>query len=119
MYINLVGTYLILAITCLAGIIAYCVYYDCDLITSKRITKGEEILPRMVMDLLSDLPGLSGLFVAAVYSATLSTISSGLNSLATVCIKDFVQPFYVKHPMSDKKTTNLSKLLGSMKNNMF
>jgi Na+/pantothenate symporter len=39
------------------------------------------------MDLLGDYNGLPGLFVACVYSAALSTISSGLNSLAAVCLK--------------------------------
>jgi sodium-coupled monocarboxylate transporter 8/12 len=114
MYINLVGTYLILTITCLAGIIAYGVYYQCDVIASNRIVKGEELLPRLVMDLLSEYPGLPGLFVAAVYSAALSTISSGLNSLATVCLKDFIQPFYKTHPMSEQRATHISKILGTI-----
>jgi sodium-coupled monocarboxylate transporter 8/12 len=112
MYINLFGTWLVLTILCLAGLIAYGVYHECDLISSKLVIKGEEILPRMVMDLLADMPGLPGLFVAAVYSAALSTISSGLNSLATVCLKDFIQPFYVNYPMTETRATNISKIIG-------
>ena len=43
------------------------------------------------------------------------TISSGLNSLATVCLKDFVQPLYYsrnKVNMSEHFSTNITKLIG-------
>jgi Na+/proline symporter len=77
------------------------------------VTKGEQILPYLVMDLLGSYPGIPGLFVACVYSAALSTVSSGLNSLAAVCLKDFIQPFYKNHHMSERKNLNISKLLAS------
>ncbi len=64
------------------------------------------------MDLLGNYPGVPGLFVACVYSAALSTVSSGLNSLAAVCLKDFIQPFYKNDQLSEKRATNISKLLG-------
>lgn len=71
MYINLIGVYLILTICCVTGIIAYAVYHKCDLLISKQVTRGEQILPYLVMDLLGDYHGLSGLFVACIYSASL------------------------------------------------
>ena len=63
------------------------------------------------MDLLGSYPGVPGLFVACVYSAALSTVSSGLNSLAAVCLKDFIQPYY---QLSEKRSTNITKLLGNL-----
>lgn len=66
------------------------------------------------MDLLGNLPGIPGLFVACVYSATLSTVSSGLNSLAAVCLKDFIQPLY-GNKLLDATSTNISKILGDTK----
>lgn len=39
------------------------------------------------MQLFGDFPFLPGLFVAGVFSAALSTVSSGLNSLAAVTIQ--------------------------------
>ena len=63
------------------------------------------------MDLLGNYPGVPGLFVACVYSAALSTVSSGLNSLAAVCLKDFIQPLYANEQLSDRRATNISKLL--------
>ena len=71
MYINVLGAASILIIACLTGLIAYAVYYKCDLLSAKIVTKGEQILPFLVMDLLAEFPGLPGLFVACVYSAAL------------------------------------------------
>ena len=42
------------------------------------------------MQVMGDIPGVPGLFVAGVFSGALSTVSSGLNSLAGVCLKDFI-----------------------------
>ena len=65
------------------------------------------------MDLLGSYPGIPGLFVACVYSAALSTVSSGLNSLAAVCLKDFIQPMYKIDQLSERRATNISRLLGN------
>jgi Na+/proline symporter len=48
-------------------------------------------MPYFVMDTLSDFPGVPGLFVACVFSASLSTLSSGFNALATVTWDDFLR----------------------------
>lgn len=41
--INLVGGLLLLTITCLAGLVAYGIYYDCDLLETGKITKSEQV----------------------------------------------------------------------------
>ena len=41
--INLVGGILLLTVTCLSGLVAYGRYYDCDLLGSKKIDKGEQV----------------------------------------------------------------------------
>lgn len=40
---NLIGTFSILTITCTTGLIAYAVYYKCDLLSVNVITKGEQV----------------------------------------------------------------------------
>ena len=64
-------------------------YHDCDPIKSRQVDKKDQLFPLFVMQVMGDIPGVPGLFVAGVFSGALSTVSSGLNSLAAVCLKDF------------------------------
>ena len=43
------------------------------------------------MQVMGDVPCLPGLFVAGVFSGALSSVSSGLNSLAAVTVQDFIE----------------------------
>ncbi|KAH0517344.1 Sodium-dependent multivitamin transporter [Microtus ochrogaster] len=62
-----------------------------------------------VMDLLKDMPGLPGLFVACLFSGSLSTISSAFNSLATVTMEDLIQPWFPE--MTETRAILLSRSL--------
>ena len=42
------------------------------------------------------IPGLMGILVAAIMSATMSSASSALNSLATISVTDFYERFFLK-----------------------
>jgi sodium-coupled monocarboxylate transporter 8/12 len=46
-------------------------------------------MPLYVVDTMGNIPGLSGLFVAGIFSASLSTVSASLNSLAAVTVEDY------------------------------
>jgi sodium-dependent multivitamin transporter 6 len=61
------------------------------------------------MDILHEYNGLPGLFIACIYSAAISTLSSGLNSLAAVILHDFIYPFHSN--LSEAFSIRLSKIL--------
>ena len=67
--------------------VMYSVYADCDPITAGQVRKKDQILPLHVLHVAGDIPGLPGLFMAGVFSGSLSTISSGLNSLAAISLQ--------------------------------
>lgn len=50
------------------------------------------MVPYLALDLFENLPGLSGLYIAGAYCGALSTVSSGINSMATVIVTDFLRP---------------------------
>ncbi len=55
-----------------------------------------------------ELPaGLSGLVIAGLFAATMSTISSSMNSIATVVTTDFFKPF--KRSATDKESLRFAK----------
>ena len=52
--------------------------------------KKDQLFPLFVMQVMGDINCVPGLFVAGVFSGALSTVSSGLNSLAAVTLQDLM-----------------------------
>ncbi|XP_014469743.1 PREDICTED: putative sodium-dependent multivitamin transporter isoform X2 [Dinoponera quadriceps] len=103
--------------TCFSGLAIYSKYHDCDPSLLKRITTPDMLMPLYVMDTMSDMPGLPGLFISGIFSAGLSTISAALNSLAAVTLEDYVKPVFKKYTdreLSAKRSTTVAKLLAFM-----
>uniref|UniRef100_A0A6P4FDB0 Sodium-coupled monocarboxylate transporter 1 isoform X4 n=1 Tax=Drosophila rhopaloa TaxID=1041015 RepID=A0A6P4FDB0_DRORH len=74
------------------GLVCYATYYDCDPMSTGLAGRRDQLVPLLVMRVLGVVPGLPGLFVSAVFSAALSSLSTLLNSLAAVILEDFVRP---------------------------
>jgi sodium-coupled monocarboxylate transporter 8/12 len=70
----------------------------------------DQLLPLIVVDTMSSYPGLSGFFVAGIFSGSLSTVSSAINSLAAVTLEDYVKPFR-KTTLSEGQSTFLLKAI--------
>lgn len=66
-------------------------------------------MPYYVVDTMGLIPGLSGLFVAGIFSASLSTVSAALNSLAAVSIEDYYKVNSFKYLLRNLKQHNLIK----------
>nr|XP_053636275.1 sodium-coupled monocarboxylate transporter 1-like isoform X2 [Cherax quadricarinatus] len=97
-----------------SGLVAYAVYSDCDPFTSGRISKPDQIMPYLVTDKLNHLPGMSGLFVAAVYGGVLSSLSSHGNAIACVIWVDFLKDLPYFSNFSERRSTNIVKFLSTM-----
>ncbi|XP_053919141.1 sodium-dependent multivitamin transporter isoform X2 [Cuculus canorus] len=100
---------LVLCLSCLTGLVMFVYDRQHPLVPNQRPSSYDQLVLHFVMDVLRDLPGLPGLFVACLFSGSLSTISSAFNSLATVTMEDLVRP---RCPgLSESRATMLSKLL--------
>ena len=51
---------------------------------------GDKVLPFYIMQALPN--GVSGLLITALFAAAMSSMDSGINSLATVVVNDFIRP---------------------------
>ncbi|XP_066587706.1 putative sodium-dependent multivitamin transporter [Prorops nasuta] len=98
-------------VTCYSGLALYAIYKDCDPTLSGSIDSPDKIMVFFVAERMSRLPGLPGLFVAGIFSASLSTISAMLNSLAAVALEDYVKPLckIFRVEISDERRTLLGK----------
>lgn len=71
------------------GLAVFAVYADCDPMATGDIAKPDQLLPFYVDDKLSYLHGISGLFVAALFAAALSSYSSQINAVSAVMWEGF------------------------------
>lgn len=90
------------------GLIIYTKYQDCDPLLSGKIRKLDQILPYFIMDVTENVPGLPGLFIAGIFSAALSSMSTTLNTVSGTIFEDFIRPNYPQ--MTEKNASNLMKV---------
>ncbi|CAF3814058.1 unnamed protein product [Adineta steineri] len=107
---NLIGLVFILSLCCGVGLVIFAKYHLCDPLKLGLIKQSDQLYPLFVMETLRRFKGLPGIFLACVFSGALSTLSSGLNSLAAVVLADVIKFFYRK-PLTDKQDLLYSKLL--------
>ncbi|XP_033761215.1 sodium-coupled monocarboxylate transporter 1-like [Pecten maximus] len=93
----------------LEGGVMFAYYHvkGCDPLEAKQVVNQNQLIAKMVRDIFQDIPCLSGLFLAAVFSASLSTMSSLLNSLSAIFWEDVVK----RHtkPMSEKRAVFITQ----------
>ncbi len=78
-----------------------------DPLAARHIRKADQILPYFVVTELP--PGFPGLFIAAIYAASMSTISSGINSLTSVTLIDFYQRLWRRPVVSEVSQVRLAR----------
>ncbi len=115
------------------GLVLYAFYKSqgFDPLAEKHIGKVDQILPYFVMH---ELPvGLAGVLIAAIFAASMSTVSAGINSLTSAVLCDFYQTLARPEALTEKKllarsrwytllfgvlVTGLAFLISMMKGNL-
>ncbi|KAL3981401.1 transporter solute:sodium symporter (SSS) family protein [Acanthocheilonema viteae] len=105
--LNIPFNCLILTMYVGAGLMIYYKYFHCNPVLQSK----DQLFPRFVVDELSAIPGIVGLFTAAVYSAGLSTASASYTALASVFIEDVIKQFQTKVQKQESMKPNCSILL--------
>ncbi|XP_033096745.1 sodium-coupled monocarboxylate transporter 1-like [Anneissia japonica] len=108
LYFNILGLFIIVSLASMCGLVMYAIYEDCDPYTAGYVSQTDQLMPYLVMDILAAFPGIPGLFVAAMFSGALSTVSSGLNSLAAVLGEDVIKPVFKP---TEERYTKISKVV--------
>ncbi|XP_055642492.1 sodium-coupled monocarboxylate transporter 1-like [Toxorhynchites rutilus septentrionalis] len=101
--IYVIGLIVINSLACFLGLLMYAHYETCDPMATKQIEKLDQVVPFYVMNVGSKIPGLPGLFIAGVFSAALSTMSSTLNTLTGTIYEDFIR---VHRPNATEKSSS-------------
>jgi len=93
-----------------SGLVLYAFYQiHGDPLAAGAITKADQILPYFV---INELPhGLPGLFIAAIFAASMSTISAGINSLTSASLIDFYQRLWRNPDLSENNQLRIARVL--------
>lgn len=78
-------------------------YYDCDPLSTGVVKQADQIVPLLVMETVGKYPAFTGLFVAGIFSASLSTISTSFNSMSAVFLEDFIKLGYKNRDFTDNE----------------
>ncbi|KAL7728675.1 hypothetical protein ACLKA6_004056 [Drosophila palustris] len=103
-----VGFLIIMFFNAFAGIIMFARYYGCDPMLAGLVSKPDKLMPFFIQDIMGSLPGMPGLFISCVFSASLSSLSASLNSLAGVVYFDYIKP-HIRH--TEARANGVMKLV--------
>lgn len=71
--------------------------------------QSDRVLPYYIIHALPN--GVSGLLITAVFAAAMSSMDSGISSLATVTVNDFVRPLRKRGGHTEKHDLRLARVL--------
>jgi len=94
------------AIFLLVGIMLYAYYGTLDF-TKIGITKPDEVFPKFIIDVLPT--GLTGVIIAGLFAAALSTLAGSISSLSSSTMMDIYIPFFGKSN-DEKKQLKVSRI---------
>jgi sodium-coupled monocarboxylate transporter 8/12 len=77
-------------------------FHGCDPIALNQVETPDQLSIVLAVNVLGSIPGMPGLFLSTIFSATLSTLSSGLNSIVAVLWEDCLKNHYDKKEKSVK-----------------
>ena len=73
---------------------------ECDPWKNGWIQERDQIIPYLSLYMFGTVaPGVAGIYMSAVFGASLSTCSSSINSCAVVIIQDLLKPFLKVSPL--------------------
>lgn len=100
-------------LTATAAVVIYANYHDCEpTLRSKEtgVKTEDQIVVYYISTVLSAYPGLAGLATSGIFSGSLSSLSSYINTFATITVQDLIIP-NVQNKISRKSKIILCRVL--------
>lgn len=82
--------------TAATGLVIYANFWKADPLKCGIIKKSDQLLPYYAVSQLAEYPGLPGMIIAGIFSGSLSTVSSFVNSFSAVTLEDYIKPILMK-----------------------
>lgn len=82
------------------------IYYDHAPLAELGLSRGDEVFPKFIVEGMP--PGISGLLIAGILAAAMSTLSASLNSLASTSVSDIY--LHYRGELSDSEVLKVSRV---------
>ena len=77
------------------GYCCYAYFQYCDPWKNDWIEARDQIVPYLSLYMFATIaPGVAGIYLSAVFGASLSTCSSTINSCSVIVIEDILKPYF-------------------------
>ena len=91
--LNIPGVFFLISMCCLTGLVLYANFADCDPLSPESMTdvkNPNQLLPYFVMLKFNTAILVPGLFLSSIFCASLSSVSSALNSMSACIWRDYL-----------------------------
>ncbi|XP_049874732.1 sodium-coupled monocarboxylate transporter 2-like [Pectinophora gossypiella] len=91
--VSCIGVILMKLLSCFLGLALYAWFAGCDPLLTGQIKKHEQLVPHFLNNLAAMFPGICGIFIISIFSATTGCIASIINSISGVLFEEFIRPW--------------------------
>lgn len=111
--LNIPGVILIYSLCSLTGLVIYANYSNCDPLNdpTSGIKNPNQLVPFFVIEKFKNIPCFAGLFLSAIFCASLSSLSTAFNSMAACIWRDYFLRFSYFKEFDDSHSLVTTKLI--------
>ncbi|XP_063828101.1 sodium-coupled monocarboxylate transporter 2-like isoform X1 [Ostrinia nubilalis] len=91
--LSCLGVILMKLLSCFLGLALYAWFAGCDPLLTGQVKKHEQLVPQFLNNLSVMFPGICGIFIISIFSATTGCIASLINSIGGVLFEEFIRPW--------------------------
>jgi sodium-coupled monocarboxylate transporter 8/12 len=113
--LNIPGVILLISLCCFTGLVLYANFSDCDPLSPEvnqytGVKNPNQLLPYFVMLKFNTIKFIPGLFLSSIFCASLSSVSSALNSMSACIWRDYLMRFAYFQDANDAKSSVTTKV---------
>ena len=109
--LNIPGSVLLLSLCCFLGLVVFARHHSCDPLKSRQISSPNQILSFFILSNFTGFYGAAGICLSALFAASLSSVSSLINSLSLILWEDYFKLFSYFKRLDDSKSLRISKVI--------
>lgn len=112
--LNIPGVFFLISMCCLTGLVLYANFATCDPLSPQSMTdvkNPNQLLPYFVILKFNNVIFVPGLFLSSIFCASLSSVSSALNSMSACIWRDYMMRISRFKHADDKLSSRTTKII--------